>query len=108
MSNSIVNFAIRELNEYGFSIVDPILSKSEVTDLIKCLEIIDFSGVGTRSLLTNQWCVKIAEKLKNNPMLRPLLPNEAVAVQCTYFNKSAKNNWLVPYIEISLYPLKGN
>lgn len=51
---------------------------------------------GRRSLLDEAWCAGLADCLGRHPALKPLLPGDAVAVQCTYFEKSASRNWLVP------------
>ena len=52
---------------------------------------------GTRTLLQSAWCAALVQRLKQHPALAPLLPEGAVAVQCTYFEKSVDRNWLVPW-----------
>ena len=52
---------------------------------------------GTRTLLQSDWCVALVRRLKRHPALAPLLPAQAVALQCTYFEKSVDRNWLVPW-----------
>jgi hypothetical protein len=54
------------------------------------------SGAGTRNLLAQAWCRQLAAKLRTHTALAALLPADAVAVQCTYFEKSPQRNWLVP------------
>lgn len=51
---------------------------------------------GTRSLLAHDWCVALAQRLREHPGLVDLIPAQHRAVQCTYFEKSASQNWLVP------------
>ncbi|MBT9513211.1 MAG: phytanoyl-CoA dioxygenase family protein [Acidovorax sp.] len=54
------------------------------------------SSGGTRCLLAQAWCTTLAQRLLRHPVLSSLLPAQAVAVQCTYFEKTAARNWLVP------------
>ena len=51
---------------------------------------------GTRCLLVRPWCAQLAQRLRTHPALSALLPAQAVAVQCTYFEKTSHRNWLVP------------
>lgn len=52
-------------------------------------------GVGSRMLLEEAWCVALARRLLATPSLAELLPPAAVAIQCTYFEKSTDSNWVV-------------
>jgi hypothetical protein len=52
---------------------------------------------GTRTLLQSAWCAALVQRLRRHAALAPLLPDAAVAVQCTYFEKSVARNWLVPW-----------
>ena len=54
------------------------------------------ASAGTRSLLGEAWCAEAARRLRTHEVLARLLGPEDVAVQCTYFEKSASRNWLVP------------
>ena len=51
---------------------------------------------GQRNLLKHPWCRALAERLLRLPAITALLPSSAVAVQCTYFEKTLARNWLVP------------
>jgi phytanoyl-CoA dioxygenase PhyH len=53
------------------------------------------SGAGSRQLLDEVWCAHLAKALRGEARIRSLLPRNAVAVQCTLFNKSPTKNWLV-------------
>lgn len=53
-------------------------------------------GAGTRSLLAHPWCRALAQRLRQHPVLSGLMQPGSVAVQCTFFEKSASLNWLVP------------
>lgn len=52
--------------------------------------------VGSRTLLTQPWCAALARRLRTHPALARIIPCGHVAVQCTWFEKSATMNWLVP------------
>jgi hypothetical protein len=53
------------------------------------------SGAGSRRLLDEAWCRHLAGALRGDARVRSLLPRNAVAVQCTLFDKSPTKNWLV-------------
>lgn len=55
-----------------------------------------FSNAGSRQLLALPWCAQLAARILAHPTIRPALPLDAVAVQCTYFEKTRGQNWLVP------------
>jgi hypothetical protein len=52
-------------------------------------------GAGSRRLLDEAWCAHLAGALRGDARIRSLLPHNAVAVQCTLFDKSPTKNWLV-------------
>ena len=51
---------------------------------------------GARHLLAHAWCASLARALRDDTRLSALIPATHVAVQCSYFEKSAACNWLVP------------
>ena len=53
------------------------------------------SGAGSRRLLDEAWCAHLAGALRGDARIRSLLPRDAVAVQCTLFDKLPTKNWLV-------------
>ena len=79
----------------GFAIVKDILSAYECDSIAQ-----HFPGdaplAATRQLLTQQWCATLAVQLSSHPALSSFLPASYVPVQCTYCEKSADHNWLVP------------
>lgn len=84
----------------GFALVRDVLAPSECDEIAGRLAPIASATAasataGTRSLLTRDWCVQLAERLRLHPALSSLLVDSPVAVQCTYFEKSENNNWLV-------------
>jgi hypothetical protein len=55
------------------------------------------SGAGSRRLLDETWCAHLAGALRGDARIRSLLPRNAVAVQCTLFDKLPTKNWLVAF-----------
>lgn len=79
----------------GYLLLPALLGPGECHEIARHLvESASHSG-GTRSLLSRPWCAALASQLRRNSVLGELLPPGAVAVQCTYFQKSAAKNWLV-------------
>jgi len=58
---------------------------------------------GQRELLEQAWCRELAQWLRGLAGLRPFLPADHVAVQCTLFEKSQDRNWLVsPHQDLAI------
>lgn len=83
------------LDADGFAIVPNVLSTDECASLTPVHFRAASSG-SSRCLLSAGWCSSLAKRLPEHPALRGLVPRGHVAVQCTYFEKSASRNWLVP------------
>jgi len=79
----------------GYAIIPGILPPDEC-DAIAARVGAGHESVGSRSLLAHPWCIDLAARLRQHPALSTLIGAEDVAVQCTYFEKSASRNWLVP------------
>ncbi|MES2743704.1 MAG: phytanoyl-CoA dioxygenase family protein [Pseudomonadota bacterium] len=77
-------------------IAPPLLAPNALAGLAAALSGVARDGPGSRQLLGQNWCASLAGRLRAQPMLAALLPPDAAAVQCTYFEKSAQQNWLVP------------
>ena len=85
----------RQLASNGFVIVPDLLAAQECTHFAdRAKRGVSGSG-GTRSLLGQDWCRSLAAHLHQHVLLAPLLRPDFLAVQCTYFEKSASHNWLV-------------
>ena len=52
---------------------------------------------GTRNFLGNTWCQEVARVVKSHRRVTELLPSNAAAVQCIFFDKSPEKNWMVPF-----------
>jgi hypothetical protein len=85
---------MNELDREGFlvtsALVDPVLLADVERELSAPL-----SGAGSRNLLDQPWCSDLARTLKRHPILSRHLPADAIACQCTLFEKSLERNWLV-------------
>lgn len=84
------------LDAQGYALIDPVLSADECDALLAPKHESTLEGSGARQLLSQPWCASLAEQLAKAVQL-PTRPGEALcAVQCTYFEKSSDQNWLVP------------
>lgn len=77
----------------GFVLLTGLLSPAECENA--AAKIMHGGSAGTRRLLQQDWCRDIAIKTRQHLALSPFLPSSWVAVQCTFFEKSANRNWLV-------------
>ena len=82
-------------SEAGFALIPNVLSAAECASIAARIQP-DAASAGTRCLLPQAWCAALASRLRQHPALSSLIPADHVAVQCTYFEKSAARNWLVP------------
>lgn len=80
----------------GFALVPQVLGGAECESVASRLAGVSPDSAGTRGLLSQAWCQALAASLHRHPLLAPLVPADFVAVQCTFFEKSASRNWLVP------------
>lgn len=90
----------------GFLVIPDLLDRTELAALEAHVEQIEKDCVGIRHLLEYSWCADVARRLRRLPQLQALLPRAAVAVQCTYFEKSTDQNWLVPLHQDLSIPVK--
>lgn len=79
----------------GFALIPDILPAAECAAIAARIQP-GAALAGTRCLLPLAWCAALANRLRQHPALSRLIPTDHVAVQCTYFEKSASRNWLVP------------
>lgn len=86
-----------QLVSEGFTLVHGLLSEAECDDVSQALETVARdAGVGSRRLLGEAWCAVLARKVMAHPEVRKMLPANPRPIQCTFFEKSAARNWLVP------------
>lgn len=85
----------------GFALVKEAISANEREELLTRLA----HQQQSRSLLDESWCRELACRLRAS-RLGQLLPDTAVAVQCTYFDKSEQSNWFVGYHQDLSVPVR--
>jgi len=85
---------VSDLERDGFAIFPGVLPELDCDHIAAELTSID-RGAGSRMLLQQDWCSALAKRLKQHSALRDSLPVAAMAIQCTFFDKSADKNWLV-------------
>jgi ectoine hydroxylase-related dioxygenase (phytanoyl-CoA dioxygenase family) len=79
----------------GFAEIPGVLGPGKCDALTAALDGATSRRAGSRALLDVAACQRLATFLKSHAEIGTFLPRDAVAVQCTLFNKSADNNWLV-------------
>lgn len=82
-------------SRHGFTIIEGLITEDQLSQIEQQLMQFKLTNAGSRELLTQPWCQQLAETLKMNAQLAHLLPINTVAIQCTYFKKTAEKNWLV-------------
>jgi ectoine hydroxylase-related dioxygenase (phytanoyl-CoA dioxygenase family) len=80
----------------GVTLVPHVLDAGACADVAANIHLTNPARGGARCLLEQPWCAALAQQLRVHPALAACLPTGHVAVQCTYFEKSAQRNWLVP------------
>ena len=79
----------------GYAVIPGILPDEQIQLLSSRIAGVADATLGTRRLLDAVWCGELAEQLRVDPRLTPLLPVNSQAVQCTLFVKTSEKNWLV-------------
>lgn len=77
----------------GYAIVNDVVTQDD------CQAIglsINLANAGSRSILQEDWCRALANTLRQHPAIAACVPENAIVVQCTLFEKSSDKNWLVP------------
>ncbi len=87
---------LHSLDTDGFAMIPQVLTQEECDRLLALPFELDAASAGSRCLLPRPWCCDLVARLQAHPQIAAILPNDAVAIQCTYFEKSLSRNWLVP------------
>jgi hypothetical protein len=90
----------------GFAVVPCVIDETRCDVLASRFQALQIIGPGSRTLLSQQWCAELAYELRQNAIVYNLLPVDAVAVQCTLFDKSPDKNWLVSLHQDLSIPVK--
>jgi ectoine hydroxylase-related dioxygenase (phytanoyl-CoA dioxygenase family) len=101
-----VESLVEEFSYNGYVILEQVITDTELAIASESLKAIQINKAGTRNVLHAPWCRDLALSLNSNSAIRSLLPENAVAVQCTYFDKSHDHNWLVAMHRDYLIPIK--
>lgn len=80
----------------GFTAVPDVLTAAECDWALSSIAELAPNAAGSRRLLHEDWCQALVARLRGHPGIAGLLPDDHVAAQCTYFEKSQERNWLVP------------
>lgn len=91
----------------GFAVLDGVVPDQEIMAIERNLAGLSIDKAGTRNVLINEWCAQLAQSLKRQALISSCLPENAVAVQCTYFEKSHAQNWLVALHRDCSIPVKS-
>lgn len=91
----------------GFVVIPAVLGESQCDAIAASVGSCASDSPGTRSLLAHDWCRALVAALRAHPAVGALIPVDHVAVQCTYFEKSVANNWLVPVHQDLSIPVRA-
>ena len=91
----------------GFVHLPDIADAGSCGGIARQLEAFDLEGAGSRGILDQSWCIRLAWLVRAHPRIRSLVPTDAVAVQCTLFDKSPEKNWLVALHQDLSIPVKS-
>lgn len=92
-----------DFSESGFAYIPGIVLDSQLATIEE--ELAEIEGAGSRRMLDHRWVCELAGSLMSSPLFGNLL-DEKIAVQCTYFDKSPGNNWLVPTHQDKFVPVR--
>jgi hypothetical protein len=90
----------------GYLIIDELVTEPDIVELEKQLASVSLDGVGTRNVLNADWCRQLSARVKLVPAIQEILPPDPVAIQCTYFQKTESENWLVALHRDLSIPIK--
>ena len=91
----------------GYHVLSAVASEAEIREIEAHVAGLVSDRAGTRNLLTTAWCRRMADNLRQIPEIASVLPPGAVAMQCTYFEKSKSKNWLVAIHRDLSIPVKA-
>jgi Phytanoyl-CoA dioxygenase (PhyH) len=78
----------------GFAVIPELIDDEECSTLAARLDELQTAAPGSRIFLELDWCRALAGKLRHSAAIDEVLPSDAVAIQCNYFDKSSGKNWL--------------
>ena len=82
------------LNERGYAIARSVITTEEVAHASEALQALP-TCAGTRNLLEHSWVQALARQVRRSAVVERAFVSSPVAVQCTLFDKTENQNWLV-------------
>ena len=73
----------------GVAVIPDVIDDSLCTEISNSIEAMNAARAGSRRLLDHPWSAAVVARLPMRADLNVLLPEGAVAVQCTLFSKCA-------------------
>jgi ectoine hydroxylase-related dioxygenase (phytanoyl-CoA dioxygenase family) len=101
MSDVSANF-----NSQGFAVVPKLIDSASLGAFSQHLDLAPTSA-GSRRLLRQVWCQDLAAGIRTALSKRQLLSPDAVAVQCTLFDKGPSKNWFVSLHQDRSIPVRS-
>jgi Phytanoyl-CoA dioxygenase (PhyH) len=98
--------AVSEFKKSGYFVIPGVIDAVLLRRLGAFVGGYSRGSAGSRRLLDEAWCAHLANALRGDAKTRSLLPANAVAVQCTLFDKSPEKNWLVSVHQDLSIPVK--
>lgn len=83
------------LDRCGFTIAPNVVGHDVLRELDAQVSSVLLQRAGARNLLSHDWCCGLALRLARHPVIASALPDDAVAISCTLFDKRAERNWSV-------------
>jgi Phytanoyl-CoA dioxygenase (PhyH) len=79
----------------GFTAIPNLLNAKQCEAIAETVSLSTINEAGSRNMLSQRWCASLAHELQAHRELTALIPRDFVPAQCTYFDKSPTQNWLV-------------
>ncbi len=79
----------------GYVIMSPLLDLDQLRSVEQSLSASLHDAVGVRRMLDHDWCADLVCLIRHHLEATGILPKGYLAVQCTCFEKSQDENWLV-------------
>jgi hypothetical protein len=86
---------VTEIEQRGYAIASRVVEPREIATIARAIDRLSVRGAGTRNLLGQSWCRALVRRVRSRLASADVLPESAVAVQCTLFDKTPNSNWLV-------------
>jgi hypothetical protein len=95
-----------DFRRQGYCLLPSIISGLELQQLERALAHALQTPTAARQMLQFDWCNRAMQTIRERLIVAGLIGSDYVAVQCTYFEKSAEQNWLVASHQDLSIPVK--